>query len=96
MTSKEDLEALYERIAAKEDRLDVLVANSGIPGPKADPAGETDAKKLKERLWPNENFEQWDEVHRTDISSIYCWFTHNDVPEAVGKQSLTQALSPAL
>lgn len=72
VTKKEDIAALYERIAAKEDRLDVLVANAGIPGPKADPAGENDGNKLKERLWPNESVEDWDEVHRADVTSIYC------------------------
>lgn len=72
MTKKEDLQALYERVAAKEDHVDVLVANAGIPGPKADPAGEQDAQKLKERLWNNETVEEWDEVHRADVHSIYC------------------------
>lgn len=72
VTKKSDIQALYQRIAAQEERVDVLVANAGIPGPKADPAGEQDARKMKERLWENETIEQWDEVHRSDVTSIYC------------------------
>ena len=46
------------------------VCSAGIAGPKAEPAHES-ASRLKETLWKNESFEQWNEVYNTDVTAVY-------------------------
>lgn len=48
----------------------VVVANAGVPGPKAEPDKE-DAVELKEKLWEGESVEEWNETYSTDVTSVY-------------------------
>ena len=70
MTSKNDLEKLYQDLSAKEKQLDILVCNSGISGAKADPSAES-ATELKKTLWDNETFEDWNSTYNTNVTSVY-------------------------
>ena len=47
-----------------------LVANAGISGPKAEP-DESHAGKLKQKLWDNESFAEWNDVMNTNVTSVY-------------------------
>ena len=58
VTKKDDLERLVSQISEKEKHIDLLIANAGISGPKADPK-EEDASELKDKLWKSEDFESW-------------------------------------
>jgi len=70
VTSKEDLEKLYEELSQKEKHLNLLVANAGISGPKTEPDTGS-AAKLKEKLWRNEDFGGWGAVLNTNVTSVY-------------------------
>lgn len=70
VTSKQDLENLVNQISEKEKHVNLLIANAGISGPKAEPS-ERDAQALKEKLWTNEDFSQWSDVFNTNVSSVY-------------------------
>ncbi|KAI9827018.1 MAG: hypothetical protein M1826_006497 [Phylliscum demangeonii] len=70
VTSKSDLDKLFQQVSQKEKKLDLLVASAGISGPKADPA-DTDATKLKATLWDHEDFSQWSDVFQTNVSAVY-------------------------
>jgi NAD(P)-dependent dehydrogenase (short-subunit alcohol dehydrogenase family) len=71
VSNKDDLEKLYKQIASKEDRLDLLVANAGVSGAKADPAEETDGAKMKENLWPNESVDDWKTTYGINVAAVY-------------------------
>lgn len=70
VTSKKDLQNLYEEISGKEKYLNLLIAAAGIAGPKAEPDQE-EAESLKAKLWNNESFEDWNEVMNTDVTAVY-------------------------
>lgn len=70
VTSKKDLEDLVTQISQKEKHVNLLIANAGITGPKAEP-NESDAQALKDTLWSKEDFSQWSEVFNTNVSSVY-------------------------
>ncbi|KAF2662183.1 NAD(P)-binding protein [Lophiostoma macrostomum CBS 122681] len=70
VTKKEDLEKLYEELASKEKHINLLICSAGISGAKAEP-NEEKATSLKEKLWNNESFENWNETYNTDVTSVY-------------------------
>ncbi|KAF2466937.1 NAD(P)-binding protein [Lindgomyces ingoldianus] len=70
VTKKYDLEKLYGEIASKERYINLLICAAGISGTKAEPDQES-ASSLKEKLWKNETFEQWNETYKTDVTSVY-------------------------
>ncbi len=46
------------------------VTNAGISGPKAQP-DNSDAGELKAKLWQTEDFEGWNNVFNTNVTSVY-------------------------
>jgi len=59
VSSKEDVQAVVDRIVAKFGRIDVMVASAGI--------------NVKERNWHNVSLEDWDSVIRVDLDgAFYC------------------------
>ena len=70
VTSKADLEKLAADLEQREGRLDLLVANAGVSGPRGRP-DESHAPALKEKLWNAEDFEQWGAVFNTNVSAVY-------------------------
>ncbi|KAF2765734.1 NAD(P)-binding protein [Teratosphaeria nubilosa] len=70
VAKKEDLQRVVEELSKKEKHINLLFANAGIPGPKAPPEHE-DANDLKKQLWEKESVEDWDDVFRTDATSVY-------------------------
>jgi len=70
VTKKDDLAKLYNDISKKEKYINLLVCAAGISGTKAEPDEES-ATSLKEKLWNNETFEQWNETYNTDVTSVY-------------------------
>jgi len=70
VTKKDDLERIVEEVAKKEKKVDLLITNAGIGGPKAEP-DTSDAAALKKKLWENETFEGWSQVFNTDVSAVY-------------------------
>ncbi|KAF2204728.1 NAD(P)-binding protein [Delitschia confertaspora ATCC 74209] len=70
VTKKADLEKLYEDLAKREKHINLLVAAAGISGPKAEP-NKSNATSLKENLWNNESFEEWNDTYNTDVTSVY-------------------------
>lgn len=69
VTKKEELQKLVDEISAKENKVNLLITAAGISGPKVEP-DEEDASDLKAKLW-EETFEEWDDVMRTDVSSVF-------------------------
>ncbi|KAF2490768.1 NAD(P)-binding protein [Lophium mytilinum] len=70
VTKKEDLTKLYEEISKKEKYINLLICAAGISGTKVEP-NEESASKMKEKLWKEETFEQWNETYNTDVTSVY-------------------------
>ncbi|KAG9806344.1 NAD(P)-binding protein, partial [Aureobasidium melanogenum] len=70
VTKKADLEKLVKQIEEKEKCIHLLVANAGVPGPKAEPDKE-DAGELKDKLWEGESVEEWNDTYSTDVTSVY-------------------------
>lgn len=63
-------EKVYQELSKKEKYLNVLVCAAGISGTKAEPKDES-AEDLKQRLWNEETFEQWNETYNTDVTAVY-------------------------
>ncbi|OCK83657.1 NAD(P)-binding protein [Lepidopterella palustris CBS 459.81] len=70
ITKKEDLEKIESELSKKEKYINLLICAAGISGTKAEPDEES-ATSLKEKLWKNETFEQWNETYNTDVTSVY-------------------------
>ena len=70
VTSKASLESAVNEIASKEQHVDLLINNSGISGPQYNMSGKT-VEQIKEDLFKNANFSEWDDVFRSNVSSIY-------------------------
>ncbi|MCJ1259570.1 hypothetical protein MMC24_007409 [Lignoscripta atroalba] len=70
VTSKDDLEKLYKEISSKEKHIDLLIANAGISGNKAEPS-EENATELKDKLWKSEEFADWSDTFNTNVSAVY-------------------------
>lgn len=67
---KADLQNVVEELGKREKYVNLLVANAGIPGPKAPPE-EENADDLKKKLWDNESVEDWQGTFETDVTSVY-------------------------
>lgn len=72
VTSKESLQAAYDAISKQTDHVDLLVANSGVMGPRIDPpskqaGGTPSLTELRDHLWatPMEDFNKVFEVNIT-------------------------------
>jgi NAD(P)-dependent dehydrogenase (short-subunit alcohol dehydrogenase family) len=70
VTKKEDLEKFYNELSKREKHVNLLICAAGISGPKAEPDAE-DAKAMKDKLWNNESFEEWNDTYNTDVTSVY-------------------------
>ncbi|KAI5242779.1 NAD(P)-binding protein [Aureobasidium subglaciale] len=70
VTKKADLEKLVKQIEEKEKCIHLLVANAGVPGPKAEP-DKSEAGELKDKLWQGESVEEWNDTYSTDVTSVY-------------------------
>ena len=70
VTSKADLQKLCDDLEKREGRLDLLVANAGVSGPRGKP-DESHAPALKENLWNAESFDEWSAVFNTNVSAVY-------------------------
>ncbi|SLM40904.1 short chain dehydrogenase reductase family [Lasallia pustulata] len=70
VTKKEDLEKLVSDISKREKHVNLLITNAGVSGPKAEPESSK-ATELKDTLWQNEDFEQWNSTFNTNVSSVY-------------------------
>ncbi|KAI9738463.1 MAG: hypothetical protein M1818_005360 [Claussenomyces sp. TS43310] len=69
VTKKEDLERIVQKISAKEKCINLLVAASGISGPKA-PPDSSKATELKQKLFA-ESPEDWADTFNTDVTAVY-------------------------
>ncbi|KAI9850089.1 MAG: hypothetical protein M1838_006101 [Thelocarpon superellum] len=70
VTKKDDLDRIVQEIGSKEKHIDLLIANAGIAGPKAEP-DEAHGQALKDKLWSSEEFGQWSDVFNTNVSAVY-------------------------
>ncbi|EOR03509.1 hypothetical protein E3P77_03936 [Wallemia ichthyophaga] len=70
VTSKESIKSLVEEYSKHEDRLDILVNNSGIAGSKVN-FSTNSVEELSNNLFNSDTFENWEEVMRTNVSSAY-------------------------
>ncbi len=52
------------------DRSSLSVTNAGISGPKA-PPDSTSARELHDKLWQGESVEDWADVLKTNVTSVY-------------------------
>ena len=64
------MENLAKEISSKEKHINLLITAAGITGPKAEP-DEEKAESLKEKLWNNESFEEWNSTYNTDVTAVY-------------------------
>ncbi|KAH9939232.1 NAD-P-binding protein [Epithele typhae] len=70
-TDKASIEQLVRAVAAKEQRVDVLVNNAGVGiGSSEIEQGDESAAALKEVLW-NESLEDWEQVYRTNVIGYF-------------------------
>lgn len=74
VTSKESLKNCVEQVSKEVDHVDVLVANSGVSGPSAQPQPKTNNEpfslaEIQEHLWnvPMEEFNRTSEVNVTGV-----------------------------
>lgn len=83
ITSKADIEKLVEQVEKKEGRVDILVGNAGGPGPTHFGADTSfpdhsmepgkglqpkSAKDYKEEVLKNQDFKDWDDLFRLNVS----------------------------
>ncbi|EGG13090.1 uncharacterized protein MELLADRAFT_51312 [Melampsora larici-populina 98AG31] len=72
VTSKDDLKKLVKEIEGKEPNgIQILINNAGISGPHSETASEKSGKELANSTMESESFEDWDNVWRTNVASIY-------------------------
>ena len=73
ISKKDEIAALYDQIASKEQQLDILINNAGI-STKTFQTEATSAEEMKKNLFDNEDatFQDWDDVYRTNVTQ--CWF----------------------
>jgi len=72
ISDKESIKNLYAEFSKREQHLDILVNNAGIStGSTNTEAGSAEA--LKKELFDNESatFADWDDIFRTNVSSIF-------------------------
>lgn len=48
----------------------ILVTNAGVSGPKA-PPDSTSAPELHDKIWQSESVEDWADVMKTNVTSVY-------------------------
>ncbi|KAH9203731.1 hypothetical protein DL95DRAFT_138559 [Leptodontidium sp. 2 PMI_412] len=91
VTSKESLQAAYDTIVSQIDHIDLLVANSGIIGPSANPKSKPDGSKptlseLRDHFWsiPMEEFTNVSHVNVT--GAFYTVLTFLPLLEAMNKK----------
>jgi len=72
VTNKDSIRAAVKEIESKEKCVCVLINNAGISGNNQLSEGST-GEEFKKNLFEPENatFENWEEVHRTNVASIY-------------------------
>lgn len=70
VTSKESIKSLVQEYSKHEDRLDILVNNSGIAGSTVNFSVDT-AEELSKSLFNDDSFENWENVMRTNVTSAY-------------------------
>jgi NAD(P)-dependent dehydrogenase (short-subunit alcohol dehydrogenase family) len=61
---------MYKEVNRKEKHINLLICAAGIAGAKATP-DKSHASSLKEKLWNNETFENWNETYNTDVTAVY-------------------------
>lgn len=72
ISKKSDVAKLYDEIAQKQEKLDILINNAGISTTTFNTEAGG-AEELKKALFDDEKatFEDWDAVYRTNVSQIY-------------------------
>jgi len=71
VSSKESITAILEQIKAKEKYIDVLVNNSGIPGPFWAPEGKTTADEIGESLFATDYAESMSVLQTNMLGYFY-------------------------
>ncbi|KAK4550050.1 hypothetical protein LTR36_003017 [Oleoguttula mirabilis] len=73
VSSKEEIAKLYKEISGKEKHLDILVNNAGIMSGNVVTTEAKDAEEMKRNMFDSEknNFQDWDDIYRTNVSSCY-------------------------
>ncbi|KAA8652591.1 hypothetical protein EYZ11_002389 [Aspergillus tanneri] len=94
VSSKESLQAAYDAVAAQTDHVDLLIANSGIVGPKArspaakleSPSSSSTLSDLRDHLWsiPMQDFTKTFDVNVT--GSYYTVIAFLPLLEAANKR----------
>ncbi|EWC45657.1 hypothetical protein DRE_05218 [Drechslerella stenobrocha 248] len=70
VTSKSSIEEIVKHIQQAEGYIDVLFNNAGIAGPKSQEPGTTISEKMQ-NFYDNQDFEDWQKVFNTNVSSAY-------------------------
>lgn len=70
ITSKSDIESAYKTISAKDQYVHLLVNNAGISGPWSKTEA-TETSSIKEDLFHNSEFHEWDATYRLNVASQY-------------------------
>lgn len=72
ITNKPDIAKLYDEISSKEKHLDILVNNAGLSTKTVSTEAKS-ADELKQNLFDSDNndFADWDDVWRTNVTQCY-------------------------
>ena len=71
VTSKETLQRLAAQIASETGYINVLIANSGILGPRAKPASpESSIEEYQASLW-DADFDRYTQTFEVNVSAVY-------------------------
>ncbi|GAA5975800.1 hypothetical protein JCM10908_005284 [Rhodotorula pacifica] len=71
VTKKADLERIVNEIKKEHEGIHILVNNAGIVGEVTQVRKEMSAKELSDNFWEGQSFDGWDNVFRTNVSSVF-------------------------
>ncbi|GAA5879754.1 hypothetical protein JCM3774_000177 [Rhodotorula dairenensis] len=71
VTKKADLKRIVDEIKKEHEGIHILVNNAGISGEVTRVSKEASAEEVSQKLWEEQTFEGWDDVFRTNISSVF-------------------------
>ncbi|KAI6806052.1 NAD(P)-binding protein [Hortaea werneckii] len=73
ITSKQEIQKLYDELEKREGHLDILVNNAGIMSDKTITTEAQTPEEMKKNMFDDDknSFQDWDDIYRTNVSQCY-------------------------
>ncbi|KAI7488001.1 NAD(P)-binding protein [Hortaea werneckii] len=73
ITSKQEIQKLYDELEKREGHLDILVNNAGIMSDKTITTEAQSPEEMKKNMFDDDknSFQDWDDIYRTNVSQCY-------------------------